>query len=129
MLDSVLRAPMLYFETTPLGRTLNRFTYDVEVVDLTLTEAMSILMIATGWFVAGVSVMCTILPWIAIALAPVVFSYLLLMLYYRKSGPDLQRIDAVARSPVQSLLSEGTCAQSQVFACFLRAKRPCGDRT
>ena len=107
MLDSVLRAPMSYFETTPLGRILNRFTYDVEVVDLTLTEAMAILMIAFGWFFAGVSVICSIIPWMAFALGPVVAVYVGLLTYYRKSGADLQRIDAVSRSPVQSLLAEG----------------------
>ena len=31
MLQRVLGAPMSYFETTPMGRVLNRFTYDMEV--------------------------------------------------------------------------------------------------
>ena len=31
MLQRVLGAPMSYFETTPMGRVLNRMTYDIEV--------------------------------------------------------------------------------------------------
>jgi hypothetical protein len=107
MVGSVLRAPMSYFETTPLGRILNRFTYDIEVVDLTLTESMSVLMISCSWFVAGVTIQIVILPWIALALFPVVVAYSALLLRYRKSGPDLQRIDALTRSPIQAMLSEG----------------------
>ena len=107
MLRRVLGAPMSYFETTPIGRVLNRFTYDMEVVDMTLTEAMSVLMIAVGWGVTGIIVMCTILPWMIFFIVPVSLLYWLLMLHYRKSGADLQRLDAMARSPIQAMLAEG----------------------
>jgi len=40
MLSRVLRAPVSYFETTPMGRVLNRFTFDMEVVEITLTQNM-----------------------------------------------------------------------------------------
>lgn len=103
----MLQAPLFYFETTPLGRILNRFTYDMEVIDKTLTEAMSILMIATSWFVASIIIMITILPWIGLALIPALTFYWFLLLHYRKSGTDLQRIDAAARSPIQALVAEG----------------------
>lgn len=46
MVASVVRAPVGYFEAVPLGRVLSRFTYDTEMVDLNLTEAMSTLMIS-----------------------------------------------------------------------------------
>lgn len=107
MTSHVLRAPMSYFETTPLGRILNRFTFDVEVLDMNLTEAMSILMIGTSWFVAAICVMCTILPWILAALVPVTAVYGIFLYYYRKSGSDLQRLDALSRSPIQAMLAEG----------------------
>ena len=106
MLASVLRAPMSYFETVPMGRILNRFTYDVDVIDVTLTQAMSTFMISISWYVAGVVVQCSILPWNALAIFPVSLIYWVLMLHYRKSGPDLQRIDALSRSPLQSMVTE-----------------------
>lgn len=120
MLASVLRAPVSYFETVPLGRILNRFTYDVEFVDVTLTEAMSTLMISISWFVAGVCIMIIILPWIALALLPVTLLYGCLMFYYRKSGADLQRIDATTRSPVQAMLAEGEELETPLSCCTVR---------
>ena len=107
MLVSVLRAPMSYFEMVPMGRILNRFTYDTDVNDINLTQVMSMLMISCSWYVAGVIIQCSILPWCFFVIAPVSAMYFLLMRHYRLSGPDLQRLDALSRSPLQSMVSEG----------------------
>jgi len=106
MTTDILTAQMQFFETTPLGRILNRFTYDLEVLDTLLTQSMSITITATGWFFAGVTIMVIILPWIILVIVPVTGLYALLQLYYRKSATDLQRLDAVSRSPLQAQLSE-----------------------
>jgi len=50
MTNRVLHAPMSYFDTTPMGRILNRFTYDVEQVDITLAQYMSIFLIGKFLF-------------------------------------------------------------------------------
>ena len=106
MLSSVLHAPMSYFETVPMGRILNRFTYDTDINDVNLTQVMSMFMISCSWYVAGVIIQITILPWSALAIVPVSAMYWVLMLHYRMSGPDLQRIDALSRSPLQSMVNE-----------------------
>lgn len=57
MIKSVLGAPLSYFETTPLGRILNRFTFDVEVLDIELSVSMAGLLISCSWFTASLVVM------------------------------------------------------------------------
>ena len=107
MLSRVLYAPLSYFETTPMGRILNRFTYDMEIVDFTLTQNMSLFLIAASSYISGVAVMIGLLPYVAVAICPVTVLYCYLLGYYRKSGVDLQRLDALSRSPIQALVTEG----------------------
>merc|ERR1719343_665354 len=50
--------------------------------------------------------MVSILTWSALVLIPISAAYLFFLKYYRMTGPDLQRIDALSRSPMQSMVSE-----------------------
>ena len=54
MLSSVLRAPLTFFETTPGGRILNRFSRDIETVDTVLPELMD------SWLLSAFDVLATI---------------------------------------------------------------------
>ena len=116
MTRRVLHAPMSYFDTTPLGRILNRFTYDVEQVDITLSQYMSIFIIACSWLVAGQVVMISTIPFMAAINAFVLFLYILVLRHYRWSAADLQRLDAVSRSPIQASLAEGLDGSSTIRA-------------
>ncbi|GFU64956.1 canalicular multispecific organic anion transporter 1, partial [Trichonephila clavipes] len=44
MLNSVMKSPMFFFDTTPVGRIINRFTTDLEVLDNQLIYQIE------GWF-------------------------------------------------------------------------------
>ena len=113
---------MLYFETTPLGRILNRFTYDVEVLDVELSVSMTGLMMSFSWLVASIVVMVAVLPWIIFGIIPVATAYFFIQLFYRMSGPDLQRLDAISRSPLQAGLAEGMEGTTSIRAFRKEAK-------
>ena len=114
MMSKLLYAPMSYYDTTPIGRLMNRFTYDTETLDVTLTINMATLMTSLGWIITGIILMGIILP---LQLIPIIFvtvMYWILVLHYRKSAVDLQRLDATSRSPVQAQLSEAVEGTSTI---------------
>ena len=54
ILKSGLRAPMSFFDSTPIGRIINRFSKDIDVVDSQLPRSLH------SWVVCALSVMGTI---------------------------------------------------------------------
>lgn len=36
MLESVLHSPMAFFDQTPIGRIINRFSKDIDIIDVLL---------------------------------------------------------------------------------------------
>jgi len=114
MLSKVLYAPMSYFDTTPVGRLMNRFTYDTETLDVTLVMNMTMLMTSLGWIVTGIILQSIILPWQLFAILFIVVLYWMIVLHYRKSAVDLQRLDATSRSPVQAQLAEAIDGTSTI---------------
>jgi len=83
-------------------------------LDISLSTSMTMLLTATGWFTIGVVLQIVILPWTAFILTAIMLLYWRLLLYFRKSAVDLQRLDAISRSPVQANLAEGIDGSSTI---------------
>ncbi|CAI5942587.1 unnamed protein product [Closterium sp. NIES-65] len=106
MLASVLRAPMSFFDTTPVGRILNRFSADQAGVDETLPFSWSTFLNIL-FQVFGTIIVVTIVTWeFIIAFIPVACLYFWVQQTYRKTARELKRLDAVSKSPVYQQFTE-----------------------
>ena len=106
MLSAVLKAPVLFFDTNPVGRVLNRFSRDIGITDELLPdvflEALQIIL-----FCIGAVVLPSILnPWIILPATPLMIIFILIGRYYLKTSRDLRRLEGVNRSPVLSHFSD-----------------------
>ena len=106
MLSAVLKAPVLFFDTNPIGRILNRFSRDIGIMDETLPinflDAVQLLL-----FCVGAVVLPSILnPWIILPATPLIIAFILIGRYYVTTSRDVRRLEGVNRSPVLSHFSD-----------------------
>nr|XP_020747155.1 multidrug resistance-associated protein 4-like [Odocoileus virginianus texanus] len=105
MLEAILRAPVLFFNTNPIGRILNRFSKDIGHMD-DLLPLIFLDFIQTFLLVIGVVVvMVAAIPWTAIPVIPLGIIFFFLRRYFLETSRDVKRLECTTRSPVFSHLA------------------------
>ncbi|TKA68436.1 hypothetical protein B0A49_08545 [Cryomyces minteri] len=116
----VLRAPMSFFDTTPLGRITNRFSKDVDTMDNALTDAMRMYFMTMAMILSVFILIIAYFYYFAIALGPLFLAFMFSASYYRASARELKRHEAVLRSTVFSRFSEAVSGTATVRAYGLQ---------
>lgn len=116
----VLRAPMSFFDTTPLGRITNRFAKDVDTMDNNLTDAMRMYFFTLAMIISVFILIIVYFHYFAIALGPLFLMFLFSASYYRASAREMKRHEAVLRSGVFARFGEGISGLSSIRAYGLQ---------
>jgi len=104
---SICRVPVAFFDVTPLGRVLNRFSKDVQSIDMLLMVMVSWMLVTfSAVFGSAVGIMLATKGFMAVVIIPVLYIYLQIANFVRCSSVDLQRLQSVSRSPLYSSFSE-----------------------
>ena len=119
-IERVLRAPMSFFDTTPLGRITNRFSRDVDVMDNALSDAMRMYFFSVGSIVSVFALIIAYFHYFAIALGPLFLVFLFATSYYRASAREVKRFESVLRSTVFAKFGEGLSGVASIRAYGLR---------
>ncbi|GFG31607.1 hypothetical protein Cfor_03186 [Coptotermes formosanus] len=97
---------IMFFDVSPLGRILNRFSSDTYTIDDTLPFIMNILLAQFFGLLGTVIITIYGLPWLVLVLAPLVPVYHWLQELYRLTSRELKRLASVTLSPVYSHFNE-----------------------
>lgn len=100
MAKSVLRAPMSFFETTPIGRVLNRFSNDIYKIDEILGRVFGMFFSNSTKVMFTIFVICFSTWQFIFIAAPLGVLYVYYQQYYLKTSRELRRLDSVSRSPI-----------------------------
>ncbi|KAH6672921.1 ABC multidrug transporter-like protein [Halenospora varia] len=117
-----LRAPMSFFDTTPLGRITNRFSRDVDVMDNNLTDAMRMYFLTLAMILSVFGLIIAYFHYFAIALGPLFLLFLFSASYYRASAREMKRFESVLRSHVFAKFSEGISGTACIRAYGLQQR-------
>lgn len=107
LLRRILAAPVSFFDTTPIGRILNRFSADITQTDEKLGSAV-------GWCLGVFISMLGIIGSIAYTtkglflamVPPLGLVYWRVQLFFRKTNTELKRLENISRSPIYSEFQE-----------------------
>ncbi|KAK5077011.1 ATP-binding cassette glutathione S-conjugate transporter ycf1 [Lithohypha guttulata] len=122
MAYAIFRSPMVFFETTPVGRILNRFSSDVYRVDEVIARTFNMLFVNTGRAMFTLGVIAFTTPIFLVLVIPLGIVYFVYQKYYLRTSRELKRLDSVSRSPVYAHFQESLGGISTIRA-FRQEKR------
>ncbi|GAB7347940.1 hypothetical protein MBLNU459_g5452t1 [Dothideomycetes sp. NU459] len=112
MAFAIFRSPMTFFETTPAGRILNRFS----------RRTFNMLFVNSARAAFTLVVISTSTPIFTALIIPLGALYLYIQRYYLRTSRELKRLDSISRSPIYAHFQESLSGISTIRA-YRQAKR------
>ncbi|XP_023365537.1 canalicular multispecific organic anion transporter 1-like [Otolemur garnettii] len=116
LLNNVLHLPLQFFETTPIGQIISRFTKDINIIDTRFHYHLRTWINCTLDIVVTVLVIAGALPLFILWIIPLIFFYFSIQRRYMASSRQLRRMAGASRSPVISHFSETLAGVSTIRA-------------
>ncbi|KAM0827964.1 hypothetical protein ACQ4PT_067850 [Festuca glaucescens] len=106
LMESVFKAPMSFFDSTPVGRILTRASSDLSILDFDIPYSMA--FVATGGIevVTTVLVISTVTWQVLVVAVPVAITMVYVQRYYVASARELVRINGTTKAPVMNYAAE-----------------------
>uniref|UniRef100_A0A8D0BKR7 ABC-type glutathione-S-conjugate transporter n=1 Tax=Salvator merianae TaxID=96440 RepID=A0A8D0BKR7_SALMN len=102
----VVRSPMAFFDVTPSGNLLNRFSKETDSIDCIIPDKLKSLL----GFLFNLLEICTVItmatPLAVVAIIPLTALYAVFQNFFVITSCQLKRLEAASRSPIYSHISE-----------------------
>ncbi|KFV13611.1 Multidrug resistance-associated protein 1, partial [Pterocles gutturalis] len=122
LLHNVLRSPMSFFERTPSGNLVNRFSKEIDTIDSAIPPIIKMFMGSTFNVIGACIIILLATPIAAVIIPPLGLVYFFVQRFYVATSRQLKRLESVSRSPVYSHFNE-TLLGVSVIRAFEEQKR------
>jgi ABC-type multidrug transport system fused ATPase/permease subunit len=106
LVTSVLFSPLRFFEVTPIGRILNRFSKDIGGIDDNVIFSIIYFLYQLFSGLSIISLIGTVAPLFLLIVPFIAFAYIAVSQIYLISSRELKRIESNERSPIYAQFSE-----------------------
>ncbi|KAG6919005.1 hypothetical protein DXG01_009715 [Tephrocybe rancida] len=106
LLKRLTRAPARFFDVTPIGRILNRFTTDINTIDGQLMNSARACISGILNFLASFIVILVVVPSFAPFALFIAWLYIRLAPPYIQASRDLRRLESISLSPTFAAYDE-----------------------
>ncbi|KAI3756395.1 hypothetical protein L1987_56215 [Smallanthus sonchifolius] len=106
LVTSLFRAPMSFYDSTPVGRIISRVSSDLSVVDIDLAMKFTVGVGTTMNTYMSFGILAFLTWPILFVIIPTVYITILLQKFYYASAKELMRLDGTSKSLVASHLAQ-----------------------
>ncbi|XP_048402989.1 ATP-binding cassette sub-family C member 12 isoform X4 [Stegostoma tigrinum] len=95
----ILHCPMKFFDTTPIGRIINRFSKDMDEIDVRLPFQAENFLQQVLIVLFTIATLAAVFPYLLIAVIIMAILFVIIFRLFQKGIRELKRIENVSRSP------------------------------
>ncbi|KAF0926592.1 hypothetical protein E2562_026903 [Oryza meyeriana var. granulata] len=121
-MDSVFKAPMLFFDSTPTGRIMTRASSDLSILDFDIPFSMTFVISGSIEIAATIAIMILVTWQLVLIAVPVIVALLYIQRYYIASARELVRINGTTKAPIMNYAAESMLGVITIRA-FAETKR------
>ncbi|KAM6159981.1 ATP-binding cassette sub-family C member 12 isoform 1-T1 [Erethizon dorsatum] len=97
--DKILKSPMSFFDTTPTGRLMNRFSKDMDELDVRLPFHAENFLQQFFMVVFILVIFAIVFPAVLLVLAGLTVVFIILLRIFHRGVQELKKVENISRSP------------------------------
>ncbi|XP_044777988.1 ATP-binding cassette sub-family C member 12 [Neomonachus schauinslandi] len=97
--DKILKSPMSFFDTTPTGRLMNRFSKDMDELDVRLPFHAENFLQQFFMVLFILVILAAVFPAVLLVLASLAVGFFILLRIFHRGVQELKKVENISRSP------------------------------